>query len=168
MNDLPLEKRFDLLCKISRAQHFAWREAVAKLCPDVDTEAVVKEMWRVTGKETAAAYLRHLDPERPLAVQIARSIVWSSRVMGEDAHGEAGESDDTAFVRHDACPWVDWHRAKGLLAEDRPGCDAWFQATAKALGEALSVSVEVETRTALPEGDDCCLRRIRVRRPAAS
>jgi hypothetical protein len=42
-------QKFDVLCEITRAQHFAWREAVAKEIPAADATKVVLRMWRVTG-----------------------------------------------------------------------------------------------------------------------
>ncbi len=80
--------------------------------------------------------------------------------MGEDAVVEPGDRGDAAFVRHTDCPWHDWHRKLGLLAEDRPGCDQWFASTFETLSDALGVKIRFETLEALPEGDPCCLRRI--------
>ena len=33
--DIPLERRFKVLCEIVRAQHFAWREAALALAPQL-------------------------------------------------------------------------------------------------------------------------------------
>lgn len=159
MATLPPDKKHAVLCDISRAQHFAWREAVRRRCPDIDPAEVVNEMWAVTGEQTAAAYAKRIDVSKPLALQVARSIVWSSECMGEEAVAEEGNGDE-AFVRHNACPWRDWHERLGLLAEDRPGCDAWFRTTIDALNETLGVDLRFETQEALPDGDSCCLRRI--------
>ena len=165
MSDFPVEKRFAILCEIVRAQHFAWREAVQQLCPDVDPAKVTDRMWKLTGHKTAQAYLKRIDKNKPLAPQIAASIVWSSESMGEDAHLEVGvdSSRDEAFVRHDDCPWLHWHRKLGLLPEDRPGCDAWFGAMVEEINETLGVVLEFETLEALPDGDGCCLRRLWVK-----
>jgi hypothetical protein len=154
---IPLQKRFDALCQITRAQHFAWREAVAELCPGVDPAEVVGKMWEITGRQTAQAYLKRLDASRPLAPQVAASIAWSSQCMGEDAHVET--SGDEAFVRHEACPWFDWHSRLGLLAEDRPGCDLWFRTTVDEINRALGTKLRVETLGTLPDGDAGCVRR---------
>ncbi len=159
MDQIPIDKRFAVLCKITRAQHFAWREAVAELCPGVDTAEVVNRMWELTGVGTGQAYEGRLDLERPLAPQIAASIVWSSQCMGEDAAVEPGEGDE-AFVVHADCPWVHWHRKLGLLPEDRPGCDAWFQSTLDTVNAARGTSLRFETLESLPEGGSCCRRRI--------
>ncbi len=154
-----LAHRFEILCQITRAQHFAWRAAVVDLCPDVDAAHVVDRMWELIGAQTGAAYAKRLDKSQPLAQQVAASIVWSSDCMGEDAVVETGDGADEAFVRHDDCPWLHWHRRLDLLAEDRPGCDAWFQATAERINETLGTKLQVETLKTLPDGDECCLRR---------
>jgi hypothetical protein len=145
MGDPPVEKRFRILCEITRAQHFAWREAVVRMAPKLDATEVVKEMWRVTGEGTGAAYAKHLDPKRPLPQQV-----------------EIGKDGGEAFVRHRACPWLGWHEKKGLLKEDRPGCDAWFEGTVATLNRELGCKLKVETLKALPDGDDSCLRRFTV------
>lgn len=160
MNEgLPIEKRFKILCEITRAQHFAWREAALALAPDLDPLVLVDKMWQITGAQTAKAYLKHLDPDKPLALQIAQSIAGSSLCMGEDASVEQGEGDE-AFVRHQDCPWHHWHKRLDLLHEDRPGCDTWFRSTVDGINSALGSNVKVETQCTLPDGDDCCLRRI--------
>ncbi len=158
MSEIPLQKKFAVLSEITRAQHFAWHAAVAELCPDVDVAAVTNRMWEITGKQTAAAYLKRLDKDAPLAPQIAASMCWSSKCMGEDASVEPGEGDE-AFLRHHDCPWFHWHKKMNLIAEDRPGCDRWFALTVDTINEALGTSVRFETLQSLPEGGTSCLRR---------
>lgn len=160
MPDLPIEKRFAVLCEIVRAQHFAWRDAVAELCPGVDPTRVVERMWELTGATTGQAYARRIDPARPLPLQVAEGICWSSQSMGEDAVAEAGKSDAEAFVRHRDCPWVHWHRRTGHVGEDRPGCDAWFRTTVDAVNRAFGSRLRFETVEALPDGGSSCLRRL--------
>jgi hypothetical protein len=160
---LSAEKRFAILCEIVRAQHFAWRQAVAESCLDVSPESVVKRMWELTGVTTGRAYAGHVDSAVPLATQAAQSVVFSSQCMGEDAVVEGGgveASSTEAFVRHDDCPWYHWHKRKDLLAEDRPGCDAWFASTLETLGASVGREIHFETLEALPEGGCCCRRRI--------
>lgn len=157
---MPIEKKFSILCQITRASHFAWRQAVVESCPGVDPIAVVNKMWEITGHETGKAYLRKIDREKPLPIQIANSIAWSSDTMGEDAKVLPGSSDKEAFVKHDGCPWFDWHERLGLLAEDRPGCDIWFQTLIADINKELGSNVKVETQETLPDGHKCCLRRI--------
>ncbi len=159
MDEISVEKRFEILCRITRAQHFAWREAVAQLCPEIDVTEVVDRMWELTGLGTGKAYECRIDLERPVAPQVAASIVWSSQCMGEDARVELGE-DDEAFVVHADCPWFHWHKREGLLAEDRPGCDAWFRSTLDTVNRARGTRVQFETIESLPEGGSCCRRRL--------
>jgi hypothetical protein len=159
MAEVPVEKKFAILTEITRAQHFAWHEAVEAMCPGVDVAKVTDKMWEITGHQTARAYLKRLDRDRPLAAQVAGSIVWSSQCMGEDAVLEVTEGADEAFVKHGDCPWFHWHKRLDLLAEDRPGCDLWFQTCVDDINAALGTRLRVETQHALPDGDDCCLRR---------
>jgi L-2-amino-thiazoline-4-carboxylic acid hydrolase len=158
MADIPVEKKFAILTQIARASHFAWREAVVKCCPDVDPETVVNEMWDITGVQTGNAYAKRLDKDGDMAHQVAASVVWSSQSMGEDAILEQ-EKPGEAFVKHEGCPWFEWHKRLDLLPEDRPGCDAWFDATVRVINETLGTNVKWETQSALPDGDDCCRRR---------
>jgi hypothetical protein len=160
MAEIPLETRFKVLCEITRAQHFAWRQAAAEMCPDVDPEKVTYRMWEITGHETAKAYLKRLDPSKPLPIQIAHSMVWSSECMGEDAVVEEGKDDSEAFVVHRRCPWFLWHRNLDLLKEDQPGCDLWFETTLQDINRSLGVNLRIETLSSLPEGDQTCRRRI--------
>ena len=159
MADASLETRFAVLCEIVRAQHFAWREAALAMAPQLDPEELGNKMWEITGVQTATAYLKRLDPNKPLASQVSNSIAWSSVCMGEDATVEQGEGDE-AFVRHADCPWYDWHNRLGILKEDRPGCDMWFCTAVAEINNALGTNVKIETKCALPDGGDCCLRRI--------
>ncbi len=78
----------------------------------------------------------------------------------EDVLLELGDAPGECFVKHRDCPWHRWHGDLGLLSEDRPGCDRWFQATIRTINEKLGTSLRFETLSALPEGGDCCLRRI--------
>jgi len=163
--DIPVEKRFKVLCEIARAQHFAWREAALALAPDLDPLELTNKMWEITGVQTAKAYLKHIDPDKPLAEQVARSIAWSSQCMGEAVTVEAGTGDE-AYLTHAACPWFDWHNRLNLLDEDQPGCDTWFNTVVAEISKALGTEISVETQCTLPGGGDCCRRRIRVARQA--
>ena len=158
-SEIPIEQRFKVLCEITRAQHFAWREAVVAMAPQLDVQELVNKMWELTGVQTARAYLKRLDPTKPVPMQLAKSIAWSSACMGEDATVEEGEGNE-ALVRHADCPWFHWHKRLGLLREDQPGCDTWFSSMAAEINRALGTNIHVETRCSLPEGGDCCLRRI--------
>jgi len=155
----PLEQRFKVLCEITRAQHFAWREAALSLAPDLDPLELVCTMWRITGRQTAEAYLKRLDPKEPLAPQVAQCLAWSSLCMGEDVTVEPGEGDE-AFVNHQGCPWCPAHEARGLLSEDQPGCDAWFGSVVDTINEALGANLRIETLSSLPAGAERCRRRL--------
>lgn len=157
--DIPIEKRFKVLCEIVRAQHFAWREAALALAPRLDAVKLANKMWEITGVQTGQAYAKRLDPTKPLAHQVAQSIAWSSVCMGEDATVENGQGDE-AFVRHADCPWFHWHERLGLLKEDQPGCDSWFFTAVAEINKALGTHIKIETKCSLPAGGNCCLRRI--------
>ena len=158
--EVPVEKKFQILCEISRALHFAWRRAVASI-PGVNPRDIVMKFWEETAHDTANAYLKRLKADQPdLAKAVAEAIVFSSVTMGEDAKAVEGSSPKEAFVRHDACPWQRWHQQMGLVEEDRPGCDHWFEVTIKDINEKLGTRIRFETQRSLPEGHECCLRRI--------
>lgn len=159
MAEIPVEKKFAILAQITRAQHFAWHEAVRQLAPQLDMAEVVNKMWEVTAHETAAGYLKRIDKSKPLAPQLATSFAFSSQAMGEDAVAEVAENQQEAFVRHHDCPWFHWHKRLDLLHEDQPGCDLWFQTTVEDMNKALGTRLRVETVSALPDGSSCCLRR---------
>lgn len=161
--EIPLEQRFKVLCEITRAQHFAWREAALALAPQLDPQALARKMWEIIGVQTGQAYVKRLDPTQPLAEQVARSIAWSSVCMGEEVTVEQGDGDE-AFVRHADCPWYHWHKRLEILKEDRPGCDTWFSSAIGEINRMLGTNIRVETQCSLPDGDDCCLRRIWVER----
>lgn len=155
---IPIQKRFRALCAITRAQHFAWRQAVAEAHGTAAAAAAVQRMWVITGHETARAYLARIDRARPLLAQVAESIVWSSQCMGEDAVLEL--EGDEAYVRHRDCPWYHAHRRQDLLSEDRTGCDAWFGALIEAINGTLGTDLRCETLATLPDGCGYCLRRL--------
>lgn len=157
--DVPIEKRFKVLCEIVRAQHFAWREAALAMAPGLDPEELGNKMWEITGVQTGKAYLKRLDKNKPLAPQVAQSIAWSSVCMGEDATVEPGEGDE-AFVNHADCPWYHWHKRLGILAEDQPGCDTWFFTAVAEINKTLGTDIKIETQCSLPTGGDSCRRRI--------
>lgn len=158
--DFTAVAKFRALCGIVRAQHFAWREAVRRRFPRSDPAALVDAMWEITGRRTAEAYLKRIDPARPLAPQVASCVAWSSRCMGERASARSARGGREAFVRHAECPWYGWHRKLGLLREDRRGCDRWFESTVKHVNRRLGTRLRVETLEALPSGGASCLRRL--------
>lgn len=161
--DVPIETRFKVLCEITRAQHFAWREAALALAPQLDPRQLTNKMWEITGVETAKAYLPRIDPKKPLPLQVAQAIAFSSACMGEDVTVETGHGEE-AFVRHHHCPWFHWHKQRGLLDEDQSGCDTWFRTVVAELNTALASDIRVETQCSLPAGGAGCLRRFWVER----
>ncbi len=152
-------KRFDLLANIMRASHFEWRRAVQSLCPDVDPTEAVKRFWEEAGKDTAAFYLKKIDPDDDLPAQVAALYVASSVAMGEDAAIVPSQNPGESMARHQACPWYDWHKREGLLEEDQVGCDRWLETVVDEINKSLGTNLRFETVESLPTGGNSCLRR---------
>ncbi|MCK6528369.1 hypothetical protein L6R50_12720 [Myxococcota bacterium] len=144
----------ELMWAIHRAAHFEWRRAALSLAPGLDPLELVKAYWREVGRDTGRSWVKGLDRSAPLAPQVAERIAAVSRVMGEDAVATP------EGVTHRGCPWAEWHRRQGVLAEDRPGCDAWLEASLAAVDEALGCRLRFETVESIPEGGRACVRRI--------
>ncbi len=157
--DMPLEKKFKMMSNILRATHFEWRRAALASCPDADPKELVMKFWEEVGHDTAAAYLKQIDPSKPLPRQLAQNTVFSSLCMDEDAKIVEGKDDQESYVHHDGCPWYDWHKRLDLLEEDQAGCDHWFRTFTKDINEKLGTDVKWETQKCLAGGDDICLRR---------
>jgi hypothetical protein len=158
--DFAVEDRFRLLCGINRAAHFEWRRAALALNPEADPLALVLRYWQEVGHDTARAYLKMIDRERPVAPQVAELVVKSSLAMGETAETQPGERDEEALVVHRGCPWLQWHQRNDALPEDRPGCDQWLQTIADDVSEALGITLRCQTLEALPDGAPTCTRRL--------
>lgn len=152
-----LEQKFNALCQITRASHFEWREAFIKMFPDLDPADAVMKYWEIVGRDTAKAFLKRIDRDKPVAPQIAEMIVNSSLAMGESADMTV-ESDGSVRLVHSDCPWFDWHKKYDALEEDQPGCDCWFQTIVKDVNQELNTNVRVETMSSLPTGDENCTR----------
>ena len=152
-------KRFELLANIMRASHFEWRRAVASLCPDLDPTEVVKRYWEEVGKDTAAFYIKKIDPDGDIAAQLAALYVASSVAMGEDAEVVASSVPGESLARHKACPWYDWHKREGLLPEDQVGCDRWLLTVVDEINKNLGTDLCFETVESLPTGGSSCLRK---------
>lgn len=159
MADMPVDKKFKILCQIMRASHFEWRRAALAAAPNMAPVDLVMKFWEEVGHDTADAYLKQIDPSKPLPKQLASCTEFSSVSMGEDAKVVEGKDDSEAFLRHDGCPWYDWHKKLDLLSEDQPGCDRWFQVIVEDVNKKLGTNVKFETLKSLPAGDECCLRR---------
>jgi len=156
-----IEEKFKILCSITRAAHFEWREAFIRMNPDMNPTDAVMQYWKIVGHDTAKAFLKKIKPEEPVIPQLAQMIVDSSLAMGEDAQLDIRHNTE-AHVKHNACPWFEWHKRKDALSEDRPGCDCWFQTIVQDVNESLSTQIKVETLSTLPDGDEHCIRRFTI------
>lgn len=156
---MPAEKKFNVLCEIVRASHFEWLRAVKAVAPDLDETRLVKEYWTEVGRDTAKAYLPHIDAAKPLPEQVARSFSFSSQCMGEDCETRPGKDESEYFAEHKGCPWLEWHEKEGRRDQDLPGCNAWLGAVVDGINESLGTKLRFETLKSLPGGDDVCLRR---------
>ena len=154
-----LEQKFEALCRINRVSFFEWRETFMKLYPEKSSLEAVLQYWEIVGHDTAKAYLKRVDKSKPVAPQIAQMIVDSSLAMGESAR--VVEGDDEVRVIHDICPWYDWHKKFDAVAEDQPGCDCWLKTIATDVNQELGTSIDVETVSSLPHGDERCERIFR-------
>ena len=152
-----LEQKFNVLSQITRTSHFEWREAFIKMFPDLDPAEAVMNYWEIVGQDTARAFLKRIDRDKPVAPQIAEMIVNSSLAMGETAE-MVQENDGKMRLVHGACPWYDWHKKYDALEEDQPGCDCWIQTIVKDINQELNTHVSVETLSSLPAGDENCTR----------
>ena len=94
-----------------------------------------------------------------LAEQFTALFVSSSVVMGEDAEVIDRSAEGRAQMRHNSCPWYDWHQREGLLAEDLAGCDHFLQVVVDGVNAALGTSLRFETVESLPGGGCRCLRQ---------
>ena len=80
--------------------------------------------------------------------------------MGEDAEIINEGNPNEIFVRHNGCPWFNWHIKSNALSEDRPGCDIWFNTVIADINKELETNIKIETLKSLPEGDSSCVRKI--------
>ena len=160
VKDVAWDKKFNILSQINRLAHFEWREAALSLCPGLDPKELVLRYWEIVGRDTGKAYLKHIDRSKPVAPQIARSFVWSSISMGEDAHLFEGDTDREAYMLHKACPWLEFHKRYDAVGEDRPGCDRWLEALIGVVNKELGTNVRFETLESLPDGGAGCVRRV--------
>lgn len=157
MMSFTLEQKFKALCRITRAAHFEWRETLKALYPEGDVKEAVLKYWEIVGHDTAKAYLKRIDPSKPITPQVARCIVESSLAMGEDASFEQ-QDEEQVVLTHAACPWYEWHKKHDALEEDRQGCDLWLRTVVHDINAALGTRIAVETVCSLPDGADRCTR----------
>jgi hypothetical protein len=156
---MDIEKKYAVLATIMRASHFQWRRAALALNPDIDSIDLVNRYWDEVGKDTAQYYVRQMDPVGDVAEQFTALFVSSSVVMGEDAEVIDKSAEGRAQMRHNSCPWYDWHQREGLLAEDLVGCNHFLQVVVDDVNAALGISLRFETVESLPDGGRCCLRQ---------
>jgi len=156
---MDAERKFEVLATIMRASHFQWRRAALALSPELDPGKLVNRYWDEVGRDTASYYLRQIDPDGDIAGQVASLFVSSSVVMGEDAAKIEDSTDGRHQVRHNSCPWYDWHQREDLLAEDLSGCDHFLQVIVDSINAALGTAVRFTTVESLPGGGSCCLRQ---------
>jgi len=159
-SDMPIEKKFHVLSQIQRASHFEWLKAAMHFAREGTTELdVVKKYWEIVGHDTSPSYIKHMDPDQPMPRQIAKSFVFSSVSMGEDAVLVEGKDDKESFAEHRGCPWYAWHKRLGKLEQDQPGCDMWVESFLSDINEKFGTNIKWEMLKSLPAGDDVCLRR---------
>ena len=158
-----LMSKFEALGNITRATWYEWREAAIEMArPEFSPLDIVLKAWEVVGHDTAKAYFPTLDKSKPTFLEdIAKGIVNSSTMMGEDAKIIESENENEIYVQWDRCPWPEFARRYGApMEEDVQGCDMWFQTVIKDINALFNTNVKLETLKAIPRGDRVCLRRI--------
>ncbi len=158
-----LEQKFKALCQITRASHFEWRQAYIEMNPDADPKEAVLKYWEIVGHDTAKAYIKQIDPDKPILPQLAKAIVDSSLAMGETAriipsanseNSNSENNDKELYFEHLDCPWLKWHQRYDAVDEDRPGCDKWLETLIDDISKEFGVKLEFETLSSLPDGQD--------------
>lgn len=154
--------KFEGLGNITRATWYEWREAAMACAPGLKPLDLVLKAWEVVGHDTAKAYFTALDVSKPTFLEdIAKCIVGSSTIMGEDAKLVKGAHEGEIYVQWDRCPWPEFaRRYKAPMEEDVLGCDKWFQTVIEDINELFNTEVRLETLKAIPRGDGICLRRL--------
>jgi hypothetical protein len=158
--------KFDGLGNITRATWFEWREAAITCArPEFKPIDLVLKAWEVVGHDTAKAYFTALDVSKPTFLEdIAKCIVSSSTMMGEDAKIVESEKDDEIYVQWDRCPWPEFSRRYQVpMEEDVLGCDKWFQTVIEDINALFNTEVKLETLKAIPRGDGICIRRLSIK-----
>ncbi len=156
-----LEQKFKALCQITRAAHFEWRQTFIAMNPGADPKEAVLKYWEIVGHDTAKAYIKQIDPQKPIVPQLAKAIVDSSLAMGETARIIPGGSDNELHFEHQDCPWLKWHQRYDAADEDRPGCDKWLETLINDISKEFGVKLIFETLSSLPDGQDTCERVLR-------
>jgi hypothetical protein len=158
-----LMSKFEALQNINRATWYEWRQAALEYArPDVEPLELVLKAWEVVGHDTAKAYFGMLDVSKPTFIEdIAKCIVMSSTMMGENAKIVKSDNPNEVFVQWDRCPWPEFARRYDVpMEEDVLGCDKWFQTVIEDINQLFNTKVTLETQKAIPRGDGACVRRI--------
>lgn len=162
-----LLSRFDALCAIVRATWYEWRQAAVEYArPGAEPLEIVLKAWEVVGHDTAKAYFPILNKASPTFLEdIAKCIMMSSVSMGEDARIVKSDKPDEIFIQWDHCPWPEFaRRYKVPMEEDVLGCDKWFMTVIDDINALFNTNVKLETLKAIPRGDGCCLRVLRIKK----
>lgn len=154
------EQKFKTLCQITRASHFEWRDTFIKMFPNIDPKDAVMKYWEIVGHDTAKAYLKKVDKNKPIAPQIVEMMVNSSLAMGESATMTEDTNGEVRLV-HTSCPWYDWHKKYNAIDEDQPGCDRWINTIVQDFNLELASNIKVKTIRSLPNGNENCTRIFR-------
>ncbi len=158
-----LINKFEALQNINRATWYEWREAAIECArPEFTPLDLVLKAWEVVGHDTAKAYFGMLDISKPSFLKdIAKCIVLSSTMMGENAKVIKSENENEVFIQWDRCPWPEFARRYGApMEEDVLGCDKWFQTVIEDINELFNTKVKLVTEKAIPRGDGICVRRL--------
>jgi hypothetical protein len=160
-----LYRKFEMLGAIERATWYEWRQCALEFAKEgTDPLDLVLRAWEIVGHDTAKGYFGALDKSKgpkEFVTSIAKCIVMSSTMMGEDAKVVPSDNEKEVFVRWDRCPWPEFARRFGAsMEEDVLGCDKWFQTVIADINEVFNTNVRLETQKAIPRGDCQCLRRI--------
>lgn len=158
-----LMTKFEALQNINRATWYEWRQAAIECArPEIKPLDLVLKAWEVVGHDTAKAYFGMLDVSKPTFLEnIAKCIVMSSTMMGENAKLVKSENENEVCVQWDRCPWPEFARRYDVpMEEDVLGCDKWFQTVIEDINQLFNTKVKLETELAIPRGDGCCFRRL--------
>jgi hypothetical protein len=158
-----LMTKYEALQNINRATWYEWRAAAIECArPEFKPMDLVLKAWEVVGHDTAKAYFGMLDVSKSSFLEdIAKCIVQSSIMMGENAKIIKSEEPNEVFVQWDRCPWPEFaRRYDAPMEEDVQGCDKWFQTVIEDINQLFNTKVKLETQKAIPRGDGVCIRRL--------
>jgi hypothetical protein len=154
MSHIPLEKKFRVLCGITRSMYFLWLQTIKQLCPNIDENTLILKYWENLGHETAQSYIKHMDLNKPI-LSLAESIIFSSQCMGESADIITSR-DNEVLIRWTACPWIEWYSKFSSLEKDQLGCDKWLEVIISDLNKSLGLNIAWGRLKSLPKGEKYC------------